>query len=70
MLLIHIIQTYLRFDFYILNTKKIMTKKTYMINHIPIKTSVTRRKYYIDKRCTKMGGWKIAKEPNGKKGFP
>jgi hypothetical protein len=28
---------YLRFDFYISNIKKIMTKKTYMINHIPIK---------------------------------
>jgi hypothetical protein len=43
-----------------------MTKKTYMINHIPIK-QVTRRKYYINKICTKMGGWKNAKEPNGKK---
>jgi hypothetical protein len=28
---------------------------------------VTRIKYYIDKICTKMGGWKIAKEPNEKK---
>jgi hypothetical protein len=28
---------------------------------------VTRRKYYIDKRCTKMGGSKIAKEPNEEK---
>jgi hypothetical protein len=28
---------------------------------------VTRRKYYIDKRCTKMGGSKIVKEPNKKK---
>jgi hypothetical protein len=23
--------------------------------------------YYIDKRCTKMGAWKITKEPNEKK---
>jgi len=30
---------------------------------------VIRRKYYIDKRCTKMGGSKIAKEPNEKKRF-
>jgi hypothetical protein len=30
---------------------------------------VTRKKYYIDKRCTKMGGCKIAKEPNKKKRF-
>jgi hypothetical protein len=30
---------------------------------------VTRRKYYIDKRCTKMGGSKITKEPNKKKVF-
>jgi hypothetical protein len=44
-----------------------MKKKTYMINHIPIKTSVIRRKYYIDKRCTNMGGSKNVKEPNKKK---
>jgi hypothetical protein len=30
---------------------------------------VIRKKYYIDKRCTKMGGSKIAKEPDEKKGF-
>jgi len=30
---------------------------------------VTRRKYYIDKRCLKMGGSKIAKKPNEKKRF-
>jgi hypothetical protein len=30
---------------------------------------VTRRKYYIDKRCTKMGGSKNVKELNEKKGF-
>jgi len=34
------------------------------------KTSVTRRKYYTYKRCTKMGGWKITKKPNKKKGSP
>jgi hypothetical protein len=28
---------------------------------------VTRRKYYIDKRCTNMGGLKNVKEPNEKK---
>jgi hypothetical protein len=30
---------------------------------------VTKKKYYIDKRCAKMGGSKNAKEPNEKKGF-
>jgi len=30
---------------------------------------VTKRKYYIDKKCTKMGGSKIVKEANKKKGF-
>jgi hypothetical protein len=30
---------------------------------------VSRRKYYIDKRCTKMGGLKNAKKPNEKKGL-
>jgi hypothetical protein len=30
---------------------------------------VIRRKYYIDKRCTNMGGSKNVKEPNEKKGF-
>jgi len=30
---------------------------------------VSRKKYYIDKRCTKMGGSKIAKKPNEKKRF-
>jgi hypothetical protein len=28
---------------------------------------MTRRKYYIGKRCTNMGGSKNVKEPNGKK---
>jgi hypothetical protein len=28
---------------------------------------VTRRKYYIDKRCTKMGGSKNVKKTNEKK---
>jgi hypothetical protein len=28
---------------------------------------VTKRKYYIDKRCIKMDGSKNAKEPNKKK---
>ncbi len=30
---------------------------------------MTRRKYYINKRCTKMGGLKNVKEPNEKKKF-
>jgi hypothetical protein len=30
---------------------------------------VTKKNYYIDKKCTKMGGSKIAKKPNEKKGF-
>jgi hypothetical protein len=30
---------------------------------------VTKRKYYIDKRSTKMGGSKNVKKPNEKKGF-
>jgi hypothetical protein len=30
---------------------------------------VTRRKYYIDKICTNMGGSKNVKEKNEKKGF-
>jgi hypothetical protein len=28
---------------------------------------VSGKYYYIDKRCTKMGAWKITKEPNEKK---
>jgi hypothetical protein len=28
---------------------------------------VSRRYYYIDKRCTKMDAWKITKKPNEKK---
>jgi hypothetical protein len=30
---------------------------------------VTKNIYYIDKKCTKMGGSKNVKEPNEKKGF-
>ncbi len=28
---------------------------------------MSKRYYYIDKRCTKMGAWKITKELNEKK---
>jgi len=35
-----------------------------MINHIPMKQMWVD---YIDKICTKMGAWKITKEPNEKK---
>jgi hypothetical protein len=44
-----------------------MKNKTYMINHIPIKQMWLEEKYYIDKRCTKLGGSKNAKEPKEKK---
>ncbi len=27
---------------------------------------MTRKKYYIDKKCTEMGQWKIVKKPNEK----
>jgi hypothetical protein len=30
---------------------------------------VTKEKYYIDKRCTNMGGSKNVKKPNEKKRF-
>jgi len=40
-----------------------------MINHIPIKQVQLYIYIYIDKRCTKMGGSKIAKKPNEKKKF-
>ncbi len=28
---------------------------------------MSKRHYYVDKKCTKMGAWKITKEPNEKK---
>jgi hypothetical protein len=40
---------------------------THMINRIPIKLKWFEKKYYIDKRCTKMGGSKYIKEPNEKR---
>jgi hypothetical protein len=63
---LHNVHFDLWFDSYISNTKKIMTKKTYAQPYTH-KTSVSRRYYYMDKRCTKMGAWKITKEPNEKK---
>jgi hypothetical protein len=42
-------------------------KKTYIINHIPI--SVTIEKYYINKKCTNMGGSKNVKDYNEKKSY-
>jgi len=30
---------------------------------------VTRKKYYIHKKCTKIGGSKIVRKPNEKKRF-
>jgi len=32
-------------------------------------TNVIKNIYYIDKRCTKMGGSKNVKKPNEKKGY-
>jgi len=46
-----------------------MKKKTNMIKPYTHQTNVTRRKYYIDKRCINMGGSTIVKEPNEKKSF-
>jgi histidinol phosphatase-like enzyme len=43
-----------------------MKKKTNMIKPYTHQTNVIRRKYYIDKRCTNMGGSKNVKEPNEK----
>jgi len=49
-----------------------LTRATTLLQTAPrswewVKTSMTRRKYYIDKRCTKMGGRKIVKQPNENK---
>ncbi len=43
-----------------------MKKKTYNQSYTH-QTSASKGKYYIDKRCTNMGGSKNAKEPNEKK---
>ncbi len=43
-----------------------MKKKTYIINHIPIK-QMWKGKYYIGKRCKNMDGSKNAKKHNEKK---
>jgi hypothetical protein len=43
-----------------------MKKKTYMINHIPIKQVWLEENIILIKRCIKMGGGEIAKEPNEK----
>jgi len=45
-----------------------MKKKTYMINHIPIK-QVWLEENVILIKCTNMGGSKNVKGPNEKKGF-
>ncbi len=45
-----------------------MKKKTYIINHIPIK-QVTKIEYYLNERCINMTGSKNAREPNEKKRF-
>jgi hypothetical protein len=61
---------YLKFDFYILNTKKIMTKKTYMINHIPIKQMSLEENIILIKDVQKWVDEKLLKNPMKKKGFP
>jgi hypothetical protein len=43
-------------------------KKTYIINHIPIKQVWLEKINYIDKRCKKTGESKNAKKPSEKKG--
>ncbi len=59
--------SYLGFDSYILNIKKIMTKTTYMINHILIKQMWLEKNIISIKDVQKMGGSKNDKEPNEKK---
>ncbi len=45
-----------------------MKKKTYMINHIPMK-QVCLKENIILIKCTNMGGLKNVKEPNERKRF-
>jgi hypothetical protein len=45
-----------------------MKKKTYIINHIPIKQVWPEENVILIKRCTNMDGSKNAKKCNEKKG--
>ncbi len=51
------------FKFWFLHLKyeKDYEKIKKKINHIPIKQVWLKKKYYIDRRCTNMGGSKISK---------
>jgi len=56
-------------DSYILNIKKIMPKKTYMINHIPIKHMCLEENIILIKDAQKRVDKKLLKNPMKKKGF-
>jgi hypothetical protein len=49
--------------------KKIMEKKNIHNKPYTHQTSVTKGKYYINKRCTNVGGYKNVKDYNEKKRF-
>ncbi len=51
------------FDSYILSTKKIMTKKIYMINHIPIKQMWVEDTIILIKDVQKWMHEKLLKNP-------
>jgi hypothetical protein len=55
------IWAYLRFYFYILNIKKIMIKKTNMINHIPIKQVWLKENIILIKEVQKWVDEKLLK---------
>jgi len=61
------IWAYLKFNFYILSTKKIMTKKTYMINHVPIKQMWLEENIILSKDVQKWVDEKLLKNPMKKK---
>jgi hypothetical protein len=59
--------SYLGFDSYILNIKKIMTKTTYMINHILIKQMWLEENIILIKDVQKWVDEKLLKNPMKKK---
>jgi len=65
MLPIHM--AHLRFDSYISSIKKIMTKETYMINHIPIKQVWVEHIIILIKDVQKWVHEKFLKNPMKKK---
>jgi hypothetical protein len=58
-----------KFWFLHLKHKKMIKKKTYMINYILIKQAWLEENIILIKRCTKLGESKNVKEPNEKKSF-